>query len=146
MTQQKTLRRKIRFGILTTGNAFTVLFFAATLMVPPLLARAQTPSRSTAPAAGTASAKATAPARETAPPPASEEVPLPQSHVPAFAKVDSNHDGKIEWKEAKAVGVPKKLFKQDDFRQDGKLTKSEWHFVRLEMHTPGNSPARMMSG
>lgn len=71
---------------------------------------------------------------------------LKSSSVPPFKKADTNHDGKIEWKEAKAVGVPKKLFKQDDFRQDGKLTKSEWHFVRLEMHTPGNSPARMMSG
>lgn len=58
---------------------------------------------------------------------------MPASKIPAFKKADTNHDGKIEWSEAKAVGVPKKLFKQDDFNHTGKLTKSEWHFVRIEM-------------
>ena len=63
---------------------------------------------------------------------------MPASRVPRLNKVDTNHDGKIEWKEAKAVGVPKKLFKQDDFNHTGKLTKSEWHFVRIEM--PAKKP------
>lgn len=58
---------------------------------------------------------------------------MPKSAVPKFKKADANHDGKIEWKEAKALGVPKKLFKQDDFSQTGKLDKTEWQFVRIEM-------------
>ena len=64
---------------------------------------------------------------------------MPKSAVPKFKKADANHDGKIEWKEAKALGVPKKLFKQDDFSQSGKLSKTEWQFVRMEM--PANKPS-----
>lgn len=58
---------------------------------------------------------------------------MPKSALPKFKKADANHDGKIEWKEAKALGVPKKLFKRDDFNQSGKLNKTEWQFVRMEM-------------
>ena len=112
-------------------------------MALPLWARAQTPSSTTAHAATTASAETTAPASETAPPAASEEVPLPQSHVPAFSQVDSNHDGKIEWQEAQAVGVSKKVFKQFDFDHSGALSETEWLFVRLHMtdFTPPKSTA-----
>ena len=67
-------------------------------------------------------------------------IKAPASRVPPFSKVDTNHDGKIEWSEAKAVGVPKKLFKQDDFQHNGKLTKSEWHFVRIEMPAKRKPP------
>lgn len=62
-----------------------------------------------------------------------EDVPLPQSPVPPFAQVDTNHDGKIEWPEAKAVGVPKKLFNHFDFDHNGSLTETEWLFLRLDM-------------
>ncbi len=58
---------------------------------------------------------------------------MPKSPVPKFNKADTNHDGQIEWKEAKAAGVPKKLFKRDDFNHNGKLNKTEWMFVRLDM-------------
>ena len=71
-------------------------------------------------------------------PKSSHRSKMPASRAPRFNKADTNHDGKIEWKEAKAVGVPKKLFKQDDFNHTGKLTKSEWHFVRIEM--PAKKP------
>lgn len=70
----------------------------------------------------------------------SRKMQMPESSLPGFRKADTNGDGKIEWQEAKAVGVPKKLFKQDDFRQTGKLTRSEWHFVRIEMPAGKNPP------
>lgn len=123
----KTLHSKAWFSIKATNNAFTALLFGAILMVLPLLARAQAPS------AATADARTTAPANKTAPPPASEEVPLPQSHVPPFTDVDTNHDGKIEWKEAQAVNVSKKVFDQFDFDHSGALSETEWLFVRLHM-------------
>lgn len=65
----------------------------------------------------------------------------PKSAIPPFKKVDTNHDGRIEWKEAKAVHVPKKIFKQNDFRNTGKLTKSEWQFVRIEMPAKKKPPS-----
>ena len=73
-------------------------------------------------------------------PKSNHQAKMPPSRVPAFNKADTNHDGKIEWSEAKAVGVPKKLFKQDDFNHTGKLTKSEWHFIRIEM--PAKKPPK----
>ncbi len=64
---------------------------------------------------------------------AKEDISLPPSAVPPFAKADRNHDGKIEWSEAKALKVPKKLFKHDDFDNNGTLDETEWMFVRLDM-------------
>lgn len=59
-----------------------------------------------------------------------------QPPVPSFAKVDTNGDHEIEWKEAKAVGVPKAVFKRYDYHHDGKLTLTEWRLVKLAMiHT-----------
>lgn len=80
-------------------------------------------------AAGATSAKAAATATATA----TEEVPLPKSPIPPFAKADTNNDGKIEWSEAQAVKVPKKLFDQFDFDKNGSLSETEWLFVRLHM-------------
>ena len=68
---------------------------------------------------------------------------MPKSPVPKFKKADKNGNGKISWKEAKAVGVPKKLFKRDDFNHNGKLNKTEWMFVRLDMtNTKKSSPGK----
>lgn len=64
---------------------------------------------------------------------AREDISLPPSAVPPFAKADRNHDGKIEWSEAKALKVPKKLFEHDDFNNNGTLSETEWLFVRLDM-------------
>lgn len=64
---------------------------------------------------------------------------MPKSAVPKFKKVDTNHNGKISWKEAKAVGVPKRLFKQNDFNHSGTLNKTEWQIVRIEM--PAKKPS-----
>ena len=111
-------------GILLLGMALACL---------PSPARGEPAAAATraAPTAATRSASA-APA-SSATPPASEEVPLPQSHVPPFAQVDTNHDGKIEWQEAKAANVPKKIFDQFDFDHNGTLSETEWLFVRLHM-------------
>ena len=53
--------------------------------------------------------------------------------VPPFNKVDSNGDHEIEWKEAKAVGVPKAIFKRYDYHHDDKLNGTEWKMVKLAM-------------
>lgn len=53
--------------------------------------------------------------------------------VPPFKKVDTNGDHKIEWKEAKAVGVPKAVFQRYDYHHDGKLTLTEWKMVKVAM-------------
>ncbi|MDN5865366.1 MAG: hypothetical protein L0I62_09185 [Gammaproteobacteria bacterium] len=74
-------------------------------------------------------AAATAPAPQSA----STAKPMPKPPVPKFAEADANHDGKITWKEAKALGVPKKIFQQDDFDRTGYLNETEWMFVRLDM-------------
>lgn len=56
--------------------------------------------------------------------------------VPSFSTADKNHDGFIEWSEAKPLGVPKAVFKKEDFHHNGKLTPTEWSLVQVEMiHT-----------
>ncbi|MGH8126964.1 MAG: hypothetical protein ACRETC_01160 [Gammaproteobacteria bacterium] len=64
---------------------------------------------------------------------AKENITLPPSAVPKFSVADTNHDGKIEWNEAQALKVPKKIFKHDDFDNNGSLNETEWLFVRLDM-------------
>jgi hypothetical protein len=89
-------------------------------------------------AAASSAATVTATTLSTAPSPknsahAREDISLPPSAVPPFAEADRNHDGKIEWSEAKALKVPKKLFEHDDFDNNGTLDETEWMFVRLDM-------------
>lgn len=79
------------------------------------------------------------------PPPSASAPSMPKSPVPPFKQVDTNHDGKISWKEAKAVGVPQKIFKADDFDHNGELNETEWMFVRLDM-TKFNAPASATGG
>lgn len=56
--------------------------------------------------------------------------------VPAFDKADTNGDHRIEWMEAKAVGVPRGIFHRYDYQHDGKLTSTEWKLVNVAMvHT-----------
>lgn len=75
-----------------------------------------------------------------APAASSVQPAMPKSPLPKFKQADTNHDGKIEWNEAKADGVSQKLFKRDDFNHDGTLNKTEWMFVRLDS-TDFKSPA-----
>lgn len=56
--------------------------------------------------------------------------------LPSFSKADTNNDHQIEWKEAKAAGVPRAIFKQFDYRHKNKLTMTEWKLVQIAMlHT-----------
>lgn len=100
-------RMNIRHGII-----------AAALLAPLALCAAPAPSSTSAP-----SAQSVKSARST----------MPKPPVPKFAQADTNHDGKVSWKEARALGVPEKLFKQDDFDKSGDLNETEWMFVRLDM-------------
>lgn len=61
-----------------------------------------------------------------------EPSPAPKSAVPPFKKVDTNGDGEIEWSEAKAVHVPKKFFKKEDYEHNGKLDRTEWMLVGFD--------------
>lgn len=112
--------------------ALPVLLLAAGVgLSAAYAAPATSPAPRSAGAASTAPAPASAGAAGSAAR-AAEEVPLPQSPVPPFAKADTNQDGKIEWKEAQAAKVSKKLFDHFDFDQNGALSETEWLFVRLD--------------
>ncbi len=60
--------------------------------------------------------------------------------VPSFSKVDSNGDHRIEWKEAKSVGVPKAIFESYDYHHDHKLTLTEWKMVKVAMVNTSSLP------
>jgi len=60
--------------------------------------------------------------------------------VPSFNKVDTNGDHKIEWKEAKAVGLPKAVFERYDYHHDQKLTLTEWKMVKVAMVKTSSLP------
>ena len=52
--------------------------------------------------------------------------PITGRTLPAFKQADTNHDGKIEWKEARADKVPRAIFKKEDYESSGTLDRSEW--------------------
>lgn len=56
---------------------------------------------------------------------------------PAFDEVDTNGNGKISLKEAKAAGVPEPEFKEDDLDNDQRLNKRDWGY--LDMNVDRNS-------
>ncbi|MEJ2761586.1 MAG: hypothetical protein P8126_08645 [Gammaproteobacteria bacterium] len=55
-----------------------------------------------------------------------------QKHVavnlPPFSKIDTNHDKILTWKEAKAAGIPKKLFDSADYNHNGKITQTMYKY------------------
>jgi|GEM_PF-1665376 len=109
------------------------LFAALLLSLPAFTAWAAAPSTpSSATAKTTATATQNTPNSQTGIR-AAEDISLPPSAVPPFARADTNHDGKIDWKEAQALKVPKKIFDNDDFDHNGTLNQTEWLFVRLDM-------------
>ena len=110
-----------------------LLLPAATLLgLAAISSQAASPSTpATAATTGTAKAQTVPSAKTVAH--AREDIALPPSAVPKFSVADRNHDGKIEWSEAKALKVPKKIFDHDDFDNNGTLNQTEWLFVRLDM-------------
>lgn len=56
-----------------------------------------------------------------------------QKLLPSFSKADTNDDGRIEWSEAKAAGLPRSIFRREDVHHDGKLTLTEWKLARVAM-------------
>lgn len=62
-----------------------------------------------------------------------EATPTPKSPLPPFKQADTNHDGAIEWSEAKADHVPKRIFKKEDYEHNGKLDRTEWMLVGYDM-------------
>jgi len=97
----------------------------------PLLAPFALLAAPAAPASAAQPASALAPVNVSSAQPTTSTLPKPP--VPKFKQADANGDGKISWQEAKALGVPQKLFKQDDFDKSGDLNQTEWMFVRLDM-------------
>jgi hypothetical protein len=49
-------------------------------------------------------------------------------NLPPFNKVDTNHDHIMTWKEAKAAGIPKKLFDSADYDHNGKITRTMYKY------------------
>ena len=129
----KTLSGEDARPVIASPATLGILLLGMALAWLPLPARAEAAATATHAAPASATGPAGAAPASSATPPASEDVPLPQSHVPPFAQVDTNHDGKIEWQEAKAVNVPRKIFNQFDFDHNGTLSETEWLFVRLHM-------------
>lgn len=61
-----------------------------------------------------------------------EPTAWPKSDLPPFKKADKNGDGKIEWKEARALDVSKARFDKNDFEHNGKLDRTEWMMLGFD--------------
>lgn len=48
--------------------------------------------------------------------------------LPKFSAVDQDGNSKLSLEEAKAVGVEKETFKEEDLDDDGKLTKYDYKY------------------
>ncbi|MGA7965528.1 MAG: hypothetical protein WCB49_06540 [Gammaproteobacteria bacterium] len=110
----------MRLLILPAAALLSLAAISAQAALPATVATTGTAKKQTAPSAKTVAH-------------AKEDISLPPSAVPKFSVADRNHDGKIEWAEAKALKVPKKIFDHDDFDNNGSLNETEWLFVRLDM-------------
>ena len=69
----------------------------------------------------------------------------PASSLPAFHKADTNGDGKIEWREAKADKVPKSIFKKEDYENNGSLDQTEWMLAGFDVTEANARAARSKS-
>lgn len=49
------------------------------------------------------------------------------SNLPSFSQADANGDRILTWKEAKAAGVPKKIFDGEDYNHNGKITRTMYN-------------------
>lgn len=48
--------------------------------------------------------------------------------LPSFKEADENGNGKLSLEEAKAVGISKKTFEEEDLDGDGSLTKYDYKY------------------
>ena len=67
--------------------------------------------------------------------------PTPGKSWPSFSKADTNGDGQIEWREAKAEHVKKRFFKKEDYEHNGKLDRTEWMLVGFDQHNANSKKA-----
>jgi len=49
------------------------------------------------------------------------------ANLPSFSQADANGDQILTWKEAKAAGIPQKLFKSEDFDHNKEITKAMYN-------------------
>ena len=48
--------------------------------------------------------------------------------MPKFSEVDQNGNSKLSFQEAKAAGIDKETFNEEDLDEDGKLTKYDYKY------------------
>ena len=49
--------------------------------------------------------------------------------LPKFAQADKNGDKNLSWQEAKALGIPKQAFNDQDYDGDGKISKTLYDYA-----------------
>lgn len=59
---------------------------------------------------------------------AAEKDKLP-ANLPAFEEANTDGDKVLSWEEAKAIGVPRSIFNQEDHDNDGLITKPTYKYA-----------------
>jgi len=60
---------------------------------------------------------------------------------PSFDELDKEGNGEVSVEKAVEAGVPEKEAKKEDLNGDGKLTKEDWRYIKMEPSEPqGEQP------